>query len=120
MLNPKPNDQNNVRFRSYNFSLEIIKLVKNFPSTKIYLIFTDQLLRSATSIGANLVEARSSNSKIDFSRYYRIALKSANETEYWRDSDLINEKNLLFGLISEVQEICKMIGSSLITLKNGK
>lgn len=47
---------NNIRFRTYNFSLEIIELVKSFPQTKIYLIFADQLLRSATSIGANVLK----------------------------------------------------------------
>ena len=43
---------------------------------------TDQLLRSATSIGANVVEAKSASSKRDFIKFYEIALKSANETKY--------------------------------------
>jgi four helix bundle protein len=120
MPNPKFEKSNNIRFRSYDFSLMIIALVKNFPTTKIYLIFTDQLLRSATSVGANLVEARSSSSKKDFARYYEIALKSANETLYWlcllRDSRLI-EDDKIANLIKEIEEISKMIGSSLLTMR---
>jgi four helix bundle protein len=58
-LNPK----SNVRYRSYQFSLNIIKLIASFPNTRIYWILSDQLLRAATSIGANLIEAKSSSSK---------------------------------------------------------
>lgn len=111
---------NNIRYRSYKFSLNIINLVKDFPRNKVYLIFTDQLLRSATSIGANLIEAKCASSKKDFSRFYEIALKSCNETIYWlcllRDGKLI-EKDKLKPLIKEANEISKMIASSLITIK---
>jgi len=111
---------NNIRYRSYKFSLNIINLVKDFPKNKVYLIFTDQLLRSATSIGANLIEAKCASSKKDFSRFYEIALKSCNETIYWlcllRDGKLI-EKDKLKPLIKEANEISKMIASSLITIK---
>ena len=120
MSNLKSEKSNNIRFRSYDFSLEIISLVKNFPVNKVYLIFTDQLLRSATSVGANLVEAKSSSSKKDFARYYEIALKSANETLYWmcllRDSRLL-EDDKIANLIKEIEEISKMIGSSLLTMR---
>jgi len=120
MPNIKSEKSNNIRFRSYDFSLEIISLVKNFPVNKVYLIFTDQLLRSATSVGANLVEAKSSSSKKDFARYYEIALKSANETLYWmcllRDSRLL-EDDKIANLIKEIEEISKMIGSSLLTMR---
>jgi len=111
---------NNIRYRLYKFSLNIINLVKDFPKNKVYLIFTDQLLRSATSIGANLIEAKCASSKKDFSRFYEIALKSCNETIYWlcllRDGKLI-EKDKLKPLIKEANEISKMIASSLITIK---
>ena len=55
-------------------------------SIKIKTVFyslISQLLRSATSIGANLVEARAAHSKKDFIKFYEIALKSSNETKYW-------------------------------------
>jgi len=97
--------------------------VKDFPQNKLYLIFTDQLLRAATSIGANLIEAKGSASKRDFTRFYEIALKSCNETIYWlgllRDGKLI-EKAKLEPLIKEASEISKMIGSSLLTLRGKK
>jgi four helix bundle protein len=113
----------NTRQRSYFFSLEVINLVKEFPQNKVYLIFTDQLLRAATSIGANLIEAKSSSSKKDFIKFYEIALKSCNETIYWlcllRDSKLI-EKEKIESLLGEATEISKMIGSSLLTLKGKK
>ncbi len=110
----------NSRHRAYDFSLKIIDLVKEFPKDRTYLIFADQLLRAATSIGANLIEAKASSSKRDFIKFYEIALKSCNETNYWlyllRDSKLVEEEKLKL-LIDEITEISKMIGSSLLTLK---
>ncbi len=120
MLDVKSKNQTNVRFRAYEFSLAILRLVQNFPNNKIYSIFTDQLLRSTTSVGANLIEARCASSKKDFSRFYRIALKSANETEYWlhslKDGKLANQDQII-NLINEVTQISKMIASSVLTLK---
>ena len=113
----------NIKHRAYGFSLEIIKLVKDLPQTKIYLIFIDQLLRAATFVGANLIEAKAASSKRDFIKFYEIALKSCNETIYWlyllRDSKLVDERKLE-SLIEEATEISKMIGSSLLTLKGKK
>lgn len=128
MLDVKTKTQNsnvkaNVRYRAYQFSLKVIGLVKDFPQNRIYLIFIDQLLRAATSIGANLIEAKSSSSKKDFIRFYEIALKSCNETIYWlyllRDGGLV-EVNKIKPLLDEATEISKMIGSSLLTLKGKK
>lgn len=126
MLKLKTTTQNslskssNLRFRAYNFSLEIIKFVASFPSIRVFWTISDQLLRSATSIGANIIEAKSSSSKRDFIRFYEIALKSANETKYWlyllKDSGLIEEEKIQF-LIRESEEIAKMLASSLLTLK---
>ncbi len=112
--------KSNTKYRAYQFSLKIIQVVGDFPKTKIFIIFTDQLLRSATSIGANLIEAKASSSRRDFIKFYQIALKSCNETIYWlgllRDGNLI-ENNILNPLISEATEIGKMLGASLLTLK---
>lgn len=128
MLDVKTQNQNlnlksNTRYRAYEFSLSIIKLVESFPEKRIFWIMADQLLRAATSIGANLVEAKASNSKRDFIKFYEIALKSANETVYWicllKDSNLTNS-NKVEPLLSEVKEIANMISSSLLTMKNKK
>ena len=109
-----------LKHKTYHFSLSIIKFVNSFPSSRIYWVIADQLLRSSLSIGANLIEAKASSSKKDFINYFQISLKSANETEYWlcllRDSNLVdNAKVNIF--IDEVQQISRMLGSSLITMK---
>jgi four helix bundle protein len=128
MANPQTQNQNlnsksNIRYRSYHFSLNIIKFDLSLPEKRIYWSIGDQLLRSSTSIGANLVEAQSSSSIKDFMRYYEIALKSANETRYWlallKDSDLVNNQEILY-LIDEAKQIANMIGSSLLTMKHKK
>ena len=125
MLNLKSESHNsnlksNVKYRAYQFSIEIIKLVNTFPEKRVYWVIGDQLLRSATSIGANLIEAKSSSSKRDFIKFYQIALKSGNETKYWlcllRDSNLLLKENLSV-FIDELNEINNMIGSSVLTLK---
>lgn len=79
-------------------------------------------MRSATSIGANIVEAKSSSSRRDFIKFYEISLKSANETKYWwlgllRDATTV-DKTEIEKLLIEIEEISKMLGASLLTLKN--
>ncbi len=113
----------NLRIRSYLFSLEIIKFINSLPKTNSFLTIGNQLLRSATSIGANIIEAQGASSRRDFIKFFQIALKSANETTYWlsllRDGfkDFINQSTKL---LSELEEISKMLGRSLITLKLGQ
>ena len=75
-------DKPELKYRAYNFSIGIIKFVSALPNQKIYRVIVDQLLRSATSIGANVTEAQAASSKRDFIKFYEIALKSANETKY--------------------------------------
>ncbi|OGF26996.1 hypothetical protein A2331_02765 [Candidatus Falkowbacteria bacterium RIFOXYB2_FULL_34_18] len=116
-----------LKYRCYQFSINIIKFVKDLPNQKIFWVLSDQLLRSSTSIGANIIEAKSAHSKKDFIKFFEISLKSGNETKYWlglfRDSKIINNQNDLNKiniLLQEAEEICKMLGSSLLTLKNKK
>lgn len=103
------------------FSVELVRFVRIWPKEIVYRIMADQLLRSGTSIGANVIEAQAASSKRDFIKFYQIALKSANETKYWLavllkatnlDSDLIKR------LLGEVEELAKMLGASLLTMKN--
>ena len=95
--------------------------METLPEKKVYWIISDQLLRAATSIGANVVEAKSSSSRKDFIKFYEIALKSANETKYWlgllRDATQI-DKDKINQFLAETEEIANMLGSSLLTLKN--
>ncbi len=80
----------------------------------------DQLLRSATSIGGNLVEGVAGSSKRDFLKFNIIALKSSNETKYWlcliRDT-IIDEKSTIENLIKEADELSKIIASIIINSK---
>ncbi|MHB8104694.1 MAG: four helix bundle protein [Dehalococcoidales bacterium] len=110
-----------LRERCYNYSIKTIKFLDTLPDKRINWVITNQLLRSATSIGANIIEAKSSSSKRDFIRFYEIALKSANETTYWlgllKDALNINGSEIQY-LSKEVEELSKMIAASLLTMKN--
>jgi four helix bundle protein len=112
-----------LRRRSFKFSLIVLEFIKLLPNTKVYWVIVDQLIRAATSIGANIIEAKSSSSKRDFIRFYEIALKSANETKYWlyllREGKLVERARVDF-IIKEAEEIANMLGSSLLTLKGKK
>lgn len=112
--------KNDAKKRSYLFSLEVIKCVNNIPRNRVNFVILDQLLRSGTSIGANIVEAIAASSKKDFINYLQIALKSAYETQYWicliRDAGLA-PKDEMKQLLEEVVQISKMLSSSLVTLK---
>ena len=77
------NNKIELKYRAYNFSITIVKFVSQFPNNRIYWIISDQLLRAATSIGANIIEAQAASSKRDFIKFFEIALKSSNETKYW-------------------------------------
>lgn len=128
MLNPylkssNIEDKSNLKLRSYNFSLSIINYCSFLPNNRPCWIIEDQLIRSATSVGANMVEAKSSSSKRDFIHFYEISLKSANETEYWlwllHDSGIVGiDVKKLEELIIENDEISKMLAKSLLTMKN--
>jgi four helix bundle protein len=109
----------NIRHRCFFFSKEIILFVRESKYDRIYSSLFDQLIRSATSIGANVVEGRAGSSKKDWRNFYVIALKSANETKYWlcliRDTIEEVNKNKLDKLIKEADELSKIIASILIS-----
>lgn len=106
--------------RSYKFGLNVIKLTDKLPNKRSAWVISDQLIRSATSIGANLVEGKASSSRLEFKKYHEIALKSANETKYWlnllMDSGLASENDISI-LLKEVTEIANMLASGVIKLK---
>ena len=108
--------------KSFQFSLEIVDLYKNLSIKKEYVL-SKQLLKSGTSIGANIIEAKSGNSRKNLISFYSIALRSANETKYWlclvRDT-LEVDKGEVNNLIKEADEISKIIGKSILTLKQNE
>lgn len=116
-------DKFNLRHRSYLFSLDIINFIDNLPKDNSVKIMSNQLLRSATSIGANVTEAQASSSRKDFTNFFHIALKSANETKYWlallRDSKKAKTEEIN-KLLNEVTELANILASSLLTLKGKK
>jgi len=121
MQNYRSKFKSDLKFRCYNFSLKIIALADTLPNKRSAWIIIDQLIRSATSIGANLIEARASSSRLEFKKFYEISLKSANETKYWlgllRDVKLADEK-IINSLLKEVDEISNMLGAGVLKLKN--
>ncbi len=109
-----------IKIRCYKFSLQLIEFIEFLPKQKTCWIIGDQLLRAGTSIGANLVEAKSSSSRLEYKKFCEIALKSANETKYWlgllRDSGKAN-KGKTNELLKEVTEIANIIAAGIMTLK---
>ena len=111
--------------RVYQYSLEIMGFVDSLPRCYLSIqIIAKQLIRSATSIGANVVEAQAGSSKNDFINFLSYALKSANETGYWlnllKDSGKIKDINKTEALVKEAEELAKILGSSVSSLKRNK
>lgn len=106
--------------RAFNLGRRAIAIVDKFPNKRSAWIIADQLIRAATSIGANIIEAQSASSKRDFVNFLNHALKSGNETKFWLalakdlDSKLVAE---LEELLKETDELVKILGSSISTLK---
>jgi four helix bundle protein len=109
----------NIRHRCFFFSKAVILFVKESKYDRIYSSLFDQLIRSATSIGANVVEAKAGSTKKDWKNYYCIALKSANETKYWlcliRDSIEDVNRDTTKELIKEADELSRIIASIIIS-----
>lgn len=96
--------------KSFNFSLEMIGLYKHLQNEKEYII-SKQLLRSSTSIGANINEASAAFSKSDFVHKMSLASKEARETRYWL---MLRQKSQLVSsdyseYLSKFDELIKML-----------
>lgn len=106
--------------RTLAFSIRIIHLVDLLPRERSYWVIIDQLIRAATSIGANIIEAKAASSKKDYINFYSHALKSANETIYWltllRETRKIPLKEINL-LLDEAKQLGNIIAASIITMK---
>ena len=106
-----------VKHKSYEFSLQIIKLCAQLRNRNNYEI-SSQLLQSGTSIGANIEEALAGQSRKDFFAKMAIASKEARETNYWlrliKDSKLLDELHIK-NLIVESEELMKILTSIVKT-----
>jgi four helix bundle protein len=113
------NSNRDAKVRTYRFALDIIKLVDSLPAGRTSMLIGDQLLRSGTSIGANIIEAQAGSSRKDFRNFLNHALKSANETRFWlallRDSGK-KPKTQIDPLLGEAKEISNILGASIVTL----
>ena len=106
--------------RLIRFSIQILKFAEKMRKERILWSIIDQLIRSATSIGANVVEAKSSSSKKDYIHYFEIALKSANETKYWLiivKEAMPSLKEESERLLKEVAELANILASGILTMK---
>lgn len=110
--------KNIIQEKSFEFALEIIYLYKQLKSQNEYVI-SNQLLRSGTSIGANVEEAIGAQSKKDFVNKMSVAYKEARETFYWLR--LLKESRLADGdfnkYLEKAEELNKIISSILKTSK---
>ena len=75
--------ENTVLDKSFDFAVRIVNLYKHITNNKKEYVLSKQLLRSGTSIGANVTEAQRGQSRADFAAKMAIALKEAYEAEYW-------------------------------------
>ncbi len=124
MENKTPNEKLDLKYRAYRFSLHSIAFIDSLNKKDFIVeIMAKQLMRSATSIGANIIEAQAGSSKKDFTNFFSYALKSANETKFWlclfRDSGKAVKENVS-PLLQEATELANMLASSIITLKGKK
>ena len=101
-------------------TVRVLRFATQLRKDKSLWAVADQLIRCTGSIGANVVEAKGSASTRDYTRFFEIALKSANETKYWLvvireySSDARQEAN---AILDEVDQVARIIGSSVLTLK---
>ena len=112
---------NPARDKSYDFALRIIKLYKYLIEEKKEYVLSKQILKSGTSIGANVEEAIGGQSRRDFLAKVSISYKESRETHYWlrllRDSNFL-EKGVAKSLLGDCEELLKILGSIQKTIKN--
>ena len=113
--------------KSFIFAVRIVKLYKYLCSKKKEYVLSKQLLRSGTSIGANINEAQDAQSKNDFISKLSISLKEARETKYWiellRETDYLTDKeanNILEDLIGVIKLLVSIIKTTKENILNGK
>ena len=112
---------NIIQEKSFAFAIRIVNLYKNLTSEKKEFVLSKQLLRSGTSIGANIEESIGGVSEKDFLNKLSISYKEARESIYWLK--LLNKTDYLSdsefeSLHNDAEEICKILGKIQITIKS--
>ena len=110
-----------IKQKTYAFAMKVIKVYKQIISEHKEYVLSKQFLKAGTAPGALIREAEYGQSKPDFISKMSIALKEANESEYWtcllRDSDFITQATAL-DLLTDNIEIIKMLTASINTAKS--
>ena len=113
--------ENVVQNKSYAFAIKIVELYKYLSGTQKEYVISKQILRSGTSVGANIEEAIGGQSRKDFYAKLTIAYKEARETKFWlrllTDTNYI-EPEMSNPLLNDCEELLKIIGSIQKTVRN--
>ena len=113
-------NKNAIEAKSFDFAVRIVKLYQYITNEKKEFVLSKQLLRSGTSVGANVAEAERAQSQADFYAKMSIALKEANETDYWLrllyQTDYLNE-NEYNSVSKNINEIIALLVSITKTVK---
>ena len=121
MKNSRNRTDSLLHAKSYVFALRIIRMTKFLRENKQEFILRKQILRSGTAIGALVRESEFAQSRPDFINKLSVALKEANETDYWlnllKDSDYI-ANNSFDSIDSDCGELIALLISSIKTVKN--
>ena len=109
-----------IQDKSFSFAVRIVRLCKMIYSERKEYVLSNQLMRSGTSIGANIAEAQNAQSRADFLSKLNIALKEATETKYWlrllRATDYLKEAEYT-SIIQDCVELEKILVCSVRTIR---
>lgn len=112
MSGPTKSNNNIVQEKSFLFAKRIVRMYQHLSDEKKEFVLSKQVLRSGTSIGANIEEAIGGSSKRDFKAKLNIAYKEARETKYWirllRDTDYIT-KDAAHSILIDCEELLKLL-----------
>ena len=104
--------ENIILNKSYDFAIRVIRMYQHLTKGKKEFVLSKQVLRSGTSIGANVEEAIGGSSKKDFLNKMKMAYKEARETSYWlrllKDTDFINQK-AFDSIHNDCEELLKLL-----------
>jgi four helix bundle protein len=119
--NFNPEFKMDIKKRTYLYALNIIRFIDQLNKNDLSVqVLARQLLRSGTSVGANVIEAQASSSKKEFTNFLNYSLKSAKESKFWlallRDSGKAKRESVN-PLLTESKELANILASSILTLK---
>ena len=112
-----------IQKRTFDFAVRIVRLVDRLPRTLAAIEIGKQLLRSGTSVGANVQEADAAESRSDFIHKMSIALKEARETRYWLalvDATILSNNAEVQVLLKESTELTKILFTIIANARKGK